>query len=529
MSSGPIASGPTIAPSSDGVPESAPIHSPAILLAAFAVSTCGLIYELLAGTLASYVLGDSVTQFSTIIGTYLFAMGVGSWLSRFVDRQLVARFIEIETAVALIGGVSAVVLFVAFAKLAAFSVALYGLTFVIGVLVGLEIPLLMRIMEHEVSMKDLVARVLSADSLGALLASLAFPLFLIPQLGLVRSSFAVGAVNAAVAVACTYLLPVPSAPYRWFLRAQATLVMWVLVAGFVWSDRFVTYAEDQLFSDPVIYAKTTTYQRLVVTRSPGGFQLFINGALQFTSVDEHRYHEALVHPAASAFTDSGRPLRRCLVLGGGDGLAVRELLRHPTVEQVLVVDLDPAMTDLARELVPLRELNLGSLDDPRVTVKNMDAFVFVARPPPEAPFDLVIADFPDPSSYALGKLYTQTFYRRVSSWLAPDGVLVVQATSPLYARKSFWTVVHTIEASGFEVRPYHATVPSFGEWGFVLAKREPFEVPLTAPDLPLRYLSSDILPGLFRFSKDMEEVETSVQRLNDQILVRVYDDEWGKW
>ncbi len=504
-------------------------RSSAVLVAAFVISTCGLIYELLAGTLASYVLGDSVTQFSTIIGTYLFSMGIGAWLSRFVDRRLVTRFIEVETAVALIGGFSALLLFIAFARLAWFGVVLYGMTGLIGTLVGLEIPLLMRILDEDLDLKELVARVLSADYLGALVASLAFPLFFVPQLGLIRSSLAVGALNAAVAVWCTHAFGLPAGARRTWLRAQAYGVLLLLGAGLAASEQLVRFSEQQLFSDPIVLAKTTPYQRIVITRGRVGFQLFINGALQFTSVDEHRYHEALVHPGVARLVQTGRSPRRVLVLGGGDGLAVREVLKHPDIEAVTLVDLDPAMTDLATNLSILRDLNQDALHDPRVTVENADAFVWVDQSQGAADYDLILVDFPDPNSYAVGKLYTRLFYRRLARWLAPGGVVVVQSTSPLYARGSFWTVVHTLEAAGYSTAPYHATVPSFGEWGYVLAQREPTSAPQRLADVPMSYLDDAVLPGLFRFPRDMSEVPTGIHRLDDQLLVRLYDDEWNRW
>ena len=163
--------------------------TPLLFINVIIIATCGLIYELLAGTLASYVLGDSVTQFSLIIGIYLFAMGVGSWLSRFVENNIAERFIEIELAVAILGGVSAPLLFLSFASLSFFSIILYSVVFGIGTLVGLEIPLLMRILKDELDFKELVARVLALDYVGALAASILFPIFLVPTLGLVSHLF----------------------------------------------------------------------------------------------------------------------------------------------------------------------------------------------------------------------------------------------------------------------------------------------------------------------------------------------------
>lgn len=507
------------------------VSAPAVLIAVFAIGTCGLIYELIAGTLASYVLGDSVTQFSTIIGVYLFAMGVGAWLSGFVTRDVVARFIEIEIAVAIVGGVSAAVLFLAFSRVSFFHVVLYGLVLVIGALVGLEIPLLMRILKDRYDLKDLVARVLTADYLGALVASLAFPIFLVPKLGLVRGAFAVGCLNAIVAVWCTHLLADALRQRRivWLLRAEAYACLVFLVVGMVFSSDITDLAEDALYADPIVYAKTTPYQRVVMTQGRTSFQLYINGNLQLTSSDEFRYHEALVHPAFSVFTErTGHAPARVLVLGGGDGLAMREIVGYPGVEVATLVDLDPVMTDIARDLTLLAEQNQHALDDPRVQVVNQDAMIWL-RDTDEAPYDVVIVDFPDPNSFSLGKLYTTRFYRLLQRKLTPDAVAVVQATSPMYARKSFWCVATTMEDVGFFVRGYHAAVPSFGEWGYVLASPKPFDVPRQLPQRRLRFLNPETLASLFVFSADMSRVPTGVNRLNNQVLVAYYDEEWSRW
>lgn len=505
--------------------------APALLLTALVIGTCGLVYELLAGTLASYVLGDSVTQFSVIIGVYLFAMGIGAWLSGFIDRELVVHFIEIEIGVALLGGSSAALLFLAFSRVSFFLGVLYAVVLAIGVLVGLEIPLLMRILKDQYELKDLVSRVLTVDYLGALLASLLFPMFLVPKLGLIRGAFAVGLLNGVVALGCTFILAdlVPRRFRLLLLRAEAVGTLALLLAGLGAADWLTTLSEDQLYADPVIHAESSPYQRLVVTEGKGGFQLYLNGHLQFASADEHRYHEALVHPAVGLVSGRGRAPRRALILGGGDGLAARELLLYPNLEEVVLIDLDRAVTDLARHLPPLVAQNRGALADPRVQVINTDAMIWLRDQAPERPpFDLMIIDFPDPSSFALGKLYTTRFYRLAHRALAEDGALVVQSTSPMYARQSFWCVAHTLEAAGFSVRPYHVSVPSFGDWGYVLASPQPFDLPTLPSGPSFRFLTPELLPTLFVFSADTQEVQAEVNSLNNQALVRYYESEWDR-
>jgi spermidine synthase len=490
-----------------------------LLASVFVVAACGLAYELIAGALASYLLGDSVTQFSTIIGAYLFAMGVGSWLSRYVERDLVAAFVKIEIAVGLLGGLAAAGLFLAFAaNLGPFRVLLYGTVFVIGVLVGLEIPLVMRILKREVEFNELIARVLSFDYLGALAVSLIFPLVLAPHLGLVRTGLLFGIANAAVALWALRLFR-PQLAARRGLRAVGIASVLVLVAAFAMAGRITSLAEGWIYADDIIHAETTPYQRIVVTRWHDDIRLFLNQNLQFSSRDEYRYHEALVHPGLATLPGA----RRVLVLGGGDGLAVREILKYPQIESVTLVDLDAAMTRLFSQAPLLRGLNAESLNSPRVTVVNADAARWLEEH--DDSYDFIVADFPDPTNHSIGKLYSTGFYRLLEKHLAARGLLVVQTTSPYYARRSFWSVAETLEAVGFRTTPYHALVPSFGEWGFILAGRAAYAPP-NGYVVPLRFLNVETTPGLFDFPADMARVPAEVNRMNDQSLVRTFEQEW---
>ena len=503
-------------------------RAPLLFLNVLVIATCGLVYELLAGTLSSYVLGDSVTQFSIIIGIYLFAMGAGSWLSRFIDKHIAEKFIEVELAVAVVGGFSAPLLFLSFAYLSYFAIVLYGVVFVIGMLVGLEIPLLMRILKDELDFKDLVSRVLAFDYVGALVASLLFPLFLVPRLGLNRTSLLFGMLNAAVGIWGTWLLLPLLKRNVTAMRVQGAVILVVLAIAFIKADRLTTMAEDALFMDNIIYAKSSSYQRIVVTKGKTGYALFLNGNLQFNSFDEYRYHEALVHPAFASF--QGEP-KRVLVLGGGDGLALREILKYPSVEFIQLVDLDPEMTSISKHVPALGELNNHSFDNPKVHVTNADAFVWLDSNETE-PFDIAIVDFPDPNNFALGKLYTTRFYNLLKQKLKPDSSVVIQTTSPLVARKSFWCIVKTLEAVGFTVRPYQTTVPSFGIWGFALAKFEPFEAPTKPPSgIELRFLNDNSFASMFEFSNDTSrpDEEIEINRLDNQALVRYYEAEWRRF
>lgn len=490
-----------------------------LLATALIIATCGLVYELVAGALASYLLGDSVTQFSLIIGAYLSAMGVGSYLSRFIERNLLSRFVEIEVAVALVGGFEAPALFAAFTWTSGFEPLLYTVVGVIGMLVGLELPLLMRLLEKEQSLKDLVARVLFLDYVGALFASLLFPLLLVPQLGLLRTSLAFGILNAVVALGTTLLFEgVPER--RWRLRGLALGAILLLSAAFLGAGRFESQMERALFADPVMMSQITPYQKITVTHRDGDTRLFLDGALQFSTVDEYRYHEALVHPAMGTARDRSR----VLILGGGDGLAAREVLRWPEVQAVTLVDLDPAMTELFTERAELAELNGWALQDERVTVVNDDAFQWLRTGTEE--YGVVVIDFPDPNNYALGKLYTNAFFRILKGALGDGAVVGMQATSPLFSRDAYWCIATTVESEGYTVRPYHAYVPSFGEWGFLLFGEGLGE--LGGVPEGLRSLDREGMERMFYFPPDMRRREGVVNRLDNQVLVSLYERDWRR-
>jgi len=495
-----------------------------LVISVFFVASCGLAYELIAGALSSYLLGDSVLQFSTVIGCYLFAMGVGAHLSKYVrDEDVLARFVDVELAIGMVGGLSAALLFLAFAWLAApFRALLYVLVSLIGALVGMEIPLVMRALHaRQARFADLVSRVLTFDYLGALAVALLFPMVLAQHLGLTRSGFLFGMVNVAVALWTIHSFGAAVAhARRRVLRAAIVLV--VLAAGFAGSDRLVYWGERGMYGDEIVHALTTPYQRLVITRWQDDLRLYINGNLQFSSRDEHRYHEALVHPAMESFPG----VRSVLILGGGDGLALREILRYPGVRQVTLVDLDPQMTTLFSTSAPLVALNHDSFHDPRVRLINADAARWVEQN--QESFDVAFVDFPDPSTFALGKLYSVPFYAQLKKRLSAHGLVVVQSTSPYFAPHAYWCVDATLRAAGFETYPYHTYVPSFGEWGFILANTGGGFTPPTHYRLPMRYIDGAVTAEMFAFPADMQRLDVEPNHLNTQALVRYFDEDWHR-
>lgn len=495
-----------------------------LIVSVFVVASCGLAYELIMAALASYLLGDSILQFSSIIGLYLFAMGIGAHLTKYIkDEDTLRRFIEIELLVGVIGGISALALFVAFGLAAApFRTLLYALVLVVGTVVGMEIPLVMRVLNREeADFKELVSKVLTFDYLGALAVSLLFPLVLAPRLGMARSALLFGILNAAVALLTARIFKGRLKNHRGLQIRGWTVLMFLLLA-FAYANRITFRAEQSYFGDPVVFESHSPYQRLVVTQWKNDTRLYINGNLQFSSRDEARYHEALVLPAMQMVQKA----ENVLILGGGDGLAAREVLKYPQVKQLTLVDLDPEMTKTFRTSATLSSLNQGSLSHPKTKVVNDDAAKWLEET--EGRFDVIIIDLPDPSNFSLGKLYSVPMYRLVARRLAPQGKIVVQSTSPYFAPNAYWSVVATLEAAGLHTAPYHVYVPSFGEWGFVLAGRENrFPVP-AAFSVPTRYLNGKTAAEMFDFPPDMTRRPVEANYLNNQMLVNYFERDWAE-
>lgn len=492
-----------------------------LLLSVFVIATCGLIYELVAGALASYLLGDSVTQFSTVIGAYLFSMGIGSFLSKYIQRDLVPTFIRVEILIGLIGGFSAAFLFVVFEFVAAFKLLLYAQVSITGILVGLEIPLLMRILQDEYEFKDLVSNIFTFDYIGALLASLLFPIVLVPHLGLIRTALLFGILNVVVAVWSVHVfrekIKSPA-----LLRTAGLTVLVLLGIGFAYGEKILTFAESQTYPGSVVFAKSSPYQRIVLSRGRDHFRLYLNGNLQFDSRDEYRYHEALVHPGLAAIQDP----RNVLVLGGGDGLAVREILKYPGIQHITLVDLDAEMTKLFTDRPELAEMNGHAFTHPKVEVVHADAFTWLREC--TAKFDFVTVDFPDPVNYSVGKLYSLSLYEALDHVMGEGAIAVVQSTSPYVAPRSFWCVDRTLREAGFYTVPYHAYVPSFGEWGYIMAMHRPWAIPEKYPE-GLRFVDPETVAQMLHFPTDMLRTDVEVNRLNNQALVGYFEAEWAKY
>lgn len=502
-----------------------------LMLAVFICAACGLIYELALTALGSYLIGNSVMQTSVVLSVMVFAMGIGSLAAKPLQKRAVGGFALVEGALALVGGLSVLILYVCFAWLRIYMPAMIVVSFVVGLLIGAEIPLLMTLLQRirRQEAGSAVADMFAVDYIGALVGGLAFPLLLLPAFGQLKGALVVGAVNAVAGV--IVVLWIFRRETRRIVRAGLlagmAAVLAVLGTVYVLADEIEVTARQQLYRDPIVHAETTPYQDIVLTRSTAftgspDLRLFLNGDLQFSSVDEYRYHESLVHPAMAGRRSS------VLILGGGDALALREVLRYDDVRQVTLVDLDPAVTELARTYGPLRELNGGALEDPRVTAVNADAFNWLRDA--RQRYDAVLIDFPDPDTASLAKLYSVEFYHLLGRVLNPGARVLVQGGSPFFAPKTYWSIVETITEAGYATTPYQADVPSFGNWGFVLATRgkdAPAPVLQLASDAPrLRFLDSAVLKASTVFPVDRRPREVRASTLMDPVVLEYTRREW---
>ena len=493
----------------------------ALLFGTFIIAICGLVYELLAGTLSSYLLGDSIYHFSLIIGLFMSSMGCGAWLSRHIENNLEKAFIILQMFIALIGGFLAFILFYAFAFIDNYEAFLYLSTIVLGTMLGIEIPLIIRIMQESYSLKTNISNVFTADYIGALFAALLFPLILVPKLGLIQTSFLFGGLNLIVGSMAWYLFKA-KLNYKYPIALISIAIL--LIGGFIKSTSITTFIDNKLFANAIIYSKQTPYQKLVITGHKNRIQFFINGAIQFDTLDEYRYHESLIHPIMNLI----KPHHNILIIGGGDGMALREVLKYNDAHRVTLVDLDPAVTDLFRTNKQLTKLNSNSLNNPKVTIINTDAWKFLEKT--QELYDVIIIDLPDPNNISLSRLYSQTFYTLASNHLSKMGAMVTQATSPMFSHKAFWCIEETLKNTNLHTIAYHTYIPSFGEWGFVIAtKYKPKPIQIIQPK-NLKYINTTIFKKMQIFATDIAKPnDIKSNKLISHELIYYYNDGWKKW
>ncbi len=492
-----------------------------LMLTTLLISGCSMVYELIISAVSSYLVGDSTLQYSVTIGLYMFALGIGSFLSKYVKKDLWGAFAKVEIAIGVIGGSCSLMLFLSNLFLASYELVMYAEILAIGTLAGLEIPLLTRLIEEDrKELRLTLSSIFSFDYIGGLIGSVAFPMLLLPRLGYFATCFLSGALNltAAALIILKYQKKLRSpAVYK---TAVAVLLAG-MVAGMFCSENIGDLIEGGLYRDRVILSEQTQYQKIVVTKHKDDLRLYIDGNVQFSTSDEYRYHEALVHIPMSYAPRHDR----ILVLGGGDGMAARELLKYP-VQQIVLVDLDPGMTQLCSTDPLISEVNGGSLTDSRLTVVNTDAYEYLEKS--DETFDVIIVDLPDPNNEALNKLYTNVFYRLCADHLTEGGVMNVQSTSPYYAKKAYWCIGRTMESEGLFVKSYHLQVPAFGDWGFHMASKTELRKQHPIPD-NTRYLSDESTEPLFIFGKDEIADMTEINRLTKPVLIQYYNEAVRDW
>lgn len=504
------------------------------------MGTCGICYEYALGLMGNNLMGSSHEQLFVVIGIMMFAMGVGAMLQRQLQRDLLDWFLRFEVLLGLVGGFGALLTYVAFVYLTSYTLVLYGLAFSVGALIGLEIPLLIRINSaYSHSLRANLSNILAMDYVGSLAGALLFTYVLLSRVAVPSIGMFMGVANVALAAAgVVFFWPLVRRPG--LVVAAVLFTAGALAVGLWRADDWTAALEQRCFEDPIIHSETTRYQHLVITKRADHTRLYINGHLQFDSLDEHIYHEHLVHvPMAVAPRQE-----RVLILGGGDGLALREVLAYPQVREVTLVDIDPSMIALGSHHPELRRLNGHAFQNARVyataaTPREEGAATTVRRPSQlfsaylnseiyslaeveiftvdadnflrdvQQTYDVVLIDLPDPRSPELAKLYSVDFYRALRGRLRPHSVVSVQSTSPYRAREVFLCIGASLAAAGYQTLPYHDHLPSFGDWGWHLAwvgdtsaqqRREQLQ-DLQTLSVPTRYLTPDVVRAAFTFGK----------------------------
>jgi spermidine synthase len=446
----------------------------------------------------------------------MFFMGVGSYLSKYYQDRLIQRFVHIEYLIGLIGGFSAFLLYLSFSLSEFYYPTAFILIASISTLIGLEIPLVTRFLSSYNSLEGSLSTILSADYLGALLASILFPIVLLPYIGIMKSAFLIGILNIAVATYTARVFQQDLLSYRrtFYLGCGA---IFILLVGLLQSNNFVGFFEKFVYQDEIIYSEQTAYQKIILTRFKNDTRLFLNGNLQFSSLDEHRYHEPLVHTVLSRIPNR----ETVLILGGGDGMALREVLKYPDLKRAVLVDLDTSMTQLAKTHPTFRELNKNSLLHPKAEVINQDAFSYIEQS--SEMYSAVIIDLPDPNDLSLGKLYTKEFYELLKKRISPGGAMITQSSSPYLARKTFWCINKTLGEVFENVLPMHVYIPSFGPWGFNVAWQQGALQEVVNITVPNKFLNPEVMKAMLIFDADMSEVPVETNKLDNQVVVQYYE------
>ncbi len=477
----------------------------ALKLSVFSTGLAGTVAEYIMATIATYLLGNAVIQWALIISVMLFAMGLGSRLSKIIKLNVLDAYIFTELILSVCIAVSAILAYFLTAYVQQVSLVIYPVAILIGGLIGLEIPLATRINEEFEELRFNISSIMEKDYFGALLGGLLFSFFALPSLGLTYTPIALGTLNFLIAglLFWSFRQEISHKPQ---IIIGFVISMAFLIGVFFLARPIVLFGEQERYQDRIIYEEQTPYQKIVVTEWKGHHWLYLNNNEQFSSYDEYRYHEPLVHPAMQASVAR----KNVLILGGGDGLAAREVLKYPEVERITIVDIDERVVELCKTHPVFSRLNQGSLSHEKVQSVFQDAYIFLEQS--QEFYDVIIIDLPDPKTIDLARLYSKEFYLLCKSHVSKGGVVVTQATSPHFAKNAFLSIYKTIEESGFSAVAFHNHVPTMGEWGWVLGinqkgiTREKIRYELSKLEfdsLPTKFLNHEAMKGMLYFGKDI--------------------------
>lgn len=504
-------------------------HSTILKGALFVTGFSGIVAEYVLSTMATYFLGDSVFQWTMIMSVMLFSMGLGSRLSKYFKDKLLMAFVGIEVVLSLFVSFSAVLGYTAAAYTIYSGMIIYVMSIIIGLFIGMEIPLVIRLNDEFEVLRVNVASVVEKDYYGSLVGGFFFAMIGLPYLGLTYTPFVLGFLNYMVAVSLFFVLK----QYldRREVRRVAALVLVVgvlIVLGAANAQKIILYGEQSKYKDKVVFQMQSKYQKIVMTQWKDDFWIFINSNQQLCTLDEVAYHEPLVHPAMKLAVQP----QQVLVLGGGDGCALREILKYPSVQKITLVDLDPAMTNLGATHPMLTKLNQHAFQSPKVKVLNQDGYNFIQDTPQY--FDVIIIDLPDPKTIELGRLYSFEFYRQCYRHLRPNGVLVTQAGSPYYATKAFVSIDKSFVAAGFSTLRLHNQILTLGEWGWILGvksernlnlKKELRKIDFSS--LKTQWLNNDAIELITSFGKNiypntLNTDSVEVNSIHNPVLYQYY-------
>lgn len=497
----------------------------------FATGCAGIVAEFVLSTLASYLIGNPILQWTIVMSLMLFAMGLGSRVSKYLLNNLLDKFIILEFSLSVLCCVSVSLCYWISTFSHNTSLSIYLLSMLIGFLIGTEIPIVTRINESYEDLRTNISSVMENDYYGALAGGLLFAFFALPYLGLTYTPIALGIINFSVAAVIFWR-------FRHLIKHKRALQIsfWSITAFFlvfIFAIKpIMLFNEQKKYKDLVVFEKQSTYQKIVITKWKKDYWLFINGKEQFSTFDEDKYHEPLIHPPMYLANNK----KSILILGGGEGLAAREVLKYDEVKKVIVVDLDPVMTDLSIHHPIITGINQNSMTDIRVNTLNKDAFIFIENS--RDFYDVIIVDLPDPSSISLSRLYSKEFYSMCRQRLNKYGVLVTQGTSPVYSGKSFMCIIKSMESAGFTVVPYHNQIPSLGEWGWCLGMKKEVttanelksrlaEINLT--NIPTKFINKEAMISMINFGKGIIDLDDKVKinTVLNPVLVEYYRK--GAW